>query len=116
MSNLQVVSVTVTPAQATALRKLSLRGDKTAEQIANKLFDIGVRGRFTAVAKTVAEDAATRYDNAVSGGFAPPMERAPYITKAVAEYREILAALNGSGLNVMGDIIAVKEEEEEAAK
>lgn len=92
-STLQTVAVAVTEAQAKAIRKLSLRGNDSAEQIANKLFASVVKGRFKAVSLTIAEDAAANFDRSVNGGFTPPMERADYIKKYAAEYNEILQDL-----------------------
>lgn len=93
MSNLQVITPVLSAAQEKAVRKLSLRGNDSAQQIADKLIASVIKGRFKAVTMTVAEDAATKFDSAVAGGFQPPMERAEYIKKSVAEYNEILSDL-----------------------
>lgn len=91
----QLELITVTAAQAKAIRKMALRNSKhTAESLAQDLFAQVVRGRFTAIAKGVGADAGAKFDMAVAGGFEPPMERAEYVERAVTEYNEILRDLN----------------------
>jgi len=93
MSNLANVSVIVTDAQARAIRKLSLTGKYSAEELASELFAQVVRGRFKAKSEQIATIAAEAFDKAVAGGFEPPMERAEYIAKSVSEYKDILVDL-----------------------
>ena len=94
MSTLQVVTVTVSDAQAKALRKLSLRGEKSASELADNLFAQVVRGRFKAIANNAREDAAEKFDAAVREGFDAPCSREEFITKVLDEYRDILAELD----------------------
>ena len=93
MSNLATVTVEVTPAQAQAIRKLSITGKYSAQELANELFAQVVRGRFKAKSEQIATIAAEAYDKAVAGGFTPPMERAEYIAKSQTEYKDILVDL-----------------------
>ena len=88
-----ITTIAVTAAQAQAIRKLSLRSKKSANELATDLFSQVVRGRFKAVAETISADAAAMYDKAVAGGFEPPMERAEYIASAAASYKDILIEL-----------------------
>jgi hypothetical protein len=94
MSNLETVTITVTNAQAQAMRKLALRSSKkSATALANDLFGQIVRGRFKAVTEGIVDDAATKYDMAVANGFTPPMERKDFVAKAKEEYADILSQL-----------------------
>jgi hypothetical protein len=93
-NNIEVVSVTLSDVQQRAVRKLALRSSKlSASEMATSLLSQVIRGRFKAVAETIAEDAASKYDMAVSNGFTPPMEKKEFVSKARAEYNEILAEL-----------------------
>lgn len=88
--------VAVSPAQAKAIRKLALRNSKhNAEQFAQLVFDRAVKNNFAPLVKSIAEDAAKKYDQAVAGGFEPPCTRQEYVTRAAIEYKDILSELEG---------------------
>lgn len=95
MNNIETVAlVELTAAQGRAVRKLALRSsNKSAQELADNLLAQVIRGRFTAVAKNIAEDAGAKYDMAVAGGFEPPCTRAEYVSKAAEEYKDILSEL-----------------------
>lgn len=90
----ETITIAVSSVQAQAIRKMALRNSRLSNaQFAQLLFDRQVRNSFTPLVKGIAEDAAKRFDLAVSGGFQPPMERDAYIKSAAEEYRAILAEL-----------------------
>lgn len=96
----QIANVPVTPMQAKAIRKLALGSNKkSATELAADLFGQVIRGRFKAKAEAAGDDAGAKYDLLLASGllteeFKKQMPtRAAYISKAKAEYAEILAEL-----------------------
>jgi hypothetical protein len=93
----QIDLVTVSPTQQRALRKLALRNSKySASEFSQIVFDRAVKNAFTPLVKTIAEDAAKKYDMAVAGGFEPPCTKDEYVKRAAVEYRDILSELESA--------------------
>ena len=90
---MDAITITLTPAQATAVRKLSLSSKLSQSELATELTAQVIRGRFKAKAQTAKEDAAKKYDAAVAMGFEAPIERSEYIARTMEEYAEILREL-----------------------
>lgn len=91
-----ITAVAVTDAQAKAIRKMAIQNSGiSANQMATILFNRAVKNTFTPMAKVVGDKAAKLYDMASAGGFKPDLPRDEYIKRALTEYRDILADLNG---------------------
>ena len=93
----QIEMVAVNENQARAIRKMALRNSKyNAETFAQLLFDRAVKNSFTPLVKSIAEDAAKKYEMAVAGGFEPPCTKEEYVKRAATEYRDILSELESA--------------------
>lgn len=96
MSTLQAVAVTVTEAQAKAIRKLAFASSKkSASELADDLFAQVVRGRFKAKAESAKQIAGEKWDTAaqIMGADKMPMPRAEYIKTYESEFAEVLRDL-----------------------
>ena len=88
--------ITVTAAQAKAIRKMAIANAGVSNnQMAALVFGRAVKNAFTPMAKSVGEKAGKLYDMAEAGGFKPDLPRDEYVKRALAEYRDILSDLNG---------------------
>jgi hypothetical protein len=86
--------IAVTDAQARAIRKMSLRDSKhSTNEFAAILLGRVVVNTFKPMVKSIAEDAAKKYDMATAGGFECELTREEYVKRAATEYRDILAEL-----------------------
>jgi len=100
-------AITISDAQAKAIRKLALRDSKVnANEMAALLFKRSVVNTFKPVVKAIAEDARKRYAMAVAGGFPAPTYKGEdgkdvvltadeYAKRAADEYKSILSDLEG---------------------
>lgn len=94
-SNLEPVTVNVTPELSKAIRILSRSSKLSASDMANNLFTQIVRGRLKAKAESAAEDAAAKWQNAadIMGADKMPVPKVDYVRKYVEEYRLLLSDL-----------------------
>lgn len=92
--------VEVTPAQARAIRKLSLGSNKkSAQELANDLFAQVVRGRFKAVVEKAGDEAGAKYDMLLASGLLDAESksklptRGEFISRSKIEFADILSEL-----------------------
>jgi hypothetical protein len=90
---MEAITITLTPAQATAVRKLSLSSKLSQQELAAELTAQVIRGRFKAKAQTAQEDAAKKYNMAVTMGFKTEVTLQDYVKGITEEYAEILREL-----------------------
>lgn len=96
MSNLQAVAVTISEAQAKAIRMLARSSaKKSASELADDLFAQVVRGRFKAKAESAKAIAAEKWNTAaqIMGAEKMPMPLADYVKTYETEFAEILRDL-----------------------